>query len=240
MSRHTFGPSVQAWVGLLAEAYRMSKRNIRALLSDAFGLEVSLGTVSRLEQEVAAVALTSPVEEARAFVRRQGIVHVDETGRRQHLAKGLLQRFVQPLDPGLGLLDQVHVFLKHDLLVLMVESLGFQPAEMGFRPTTTTRIDANVALQEAGQPLACREDFKHAARRVLRPRFRIASCSSSGTHTAVSSPLRCRRARATASRRSVLMGSPGRRGIRDGATTVHSVLSPSVGDTPRCPHGPAS
>ena len=52
VSRHTL-PSVQAWVSLLAGAYRLSKRNIRALLSDAFGLKVSLGTVSRLEQEVA-------------------------------------------------------------------------------------------------------------------------------------------------------------------------------------------
>ena len=89
VSRHTFGPSVQAWVGLLAGAYRLSKRNIRALLSDAFGLEVSLGTVSRLEQEVAA-ALAGPVEEARAFVRRQGIVNVDETGWRQRRAKAWL------------------------------------------------------------------------------------------------------------------------------------------------------
>ena len=89
VSRHTFGPSVQAWVGLLAGAYRLSKRNIRALLSDAFGLEVSLGTVSRLEQEVAA-ALAAPVEEARAFVRRQGIVNVDETGWRQRRAKAWL------------------------------------------------------------------------------------------------------------------------------------------------------
>ena len=29
VSRHTYGPSVQAWVGLLAGAYRLSKRNIR-------------------------------------------------------------------------------------------------------------------------------------------------------------------------------------------------------------------
>ena len=89
VSRHTFGPSVQAWVGLLAGAYRMSKRNIQSLLSDAFGLKVSLGTVSRLEQGVAA-ALTRPVEEARAFVRRQGIVNVDETGWRQRRAKAWL------------------------------------------------------------------------------------------------------------------------------------------------------
>ena len=89
VSRHTFGPSVQAWVGLLAGAYRMSKRNIQSLLSDAFGVEVSLGTVSRLEQQVAA-ALADPVEEARAFVRRQGIVHIDETGWRQRRAKAWL------------------------------------------------------------------------------------------------------------------------------------------------------
>ena len=89
VSRHTFGPSVQAWVGLLAGAYRLSKRNIRALLSDAFGLKMSLGTVSRLEREVAA-ALAAPVEEARAFVRRQGLVNVDETGWRQRRAKAWL------------------------------------------------------------------------------------------------------------------------------------------------------
>ena len=62
VSRHTYGPSVQAWVGLLAGAYRMSKRNIQSLLSEAFGVEVSLGTVSRLEQEVSS-ALAGAVEE---------------------------------------------------------------------------------------------------------------------------------------------------------------------------------
>ena len=89
VSRHTYGPSVQAWVGLLAGAYRMSKRNIVKLLSDAFGVEMSVGTVSRLEQEVAE-ALAHPVEEARAFVRRQGIVNIDETGWRQRRAKAWL------------------------------------------------------------------------------------------------------------------------------------------------------
>ena len=43
VSRHIYGPSVQAWVGLLAGAYRMSKRNIRSLLSEAFGVEEVLG-----------------------------------------------------------------------------------------------------------------------------------------------------------------------------------------------------
>ena len=54
VSRRTFGPSVQAWVGLLSGAYRLSKRNLVALLHDAFGVRLSLGSVSQLEQEVTA------------------------------------------------------------------------------------------------------------------------------------------------------------------------------------------
>ena len=83
VSRHTFGPSVQAWVGLLAGTYRMSQRNIVQLLADAFGVRLSVGTVSRLEQAVSA-ALARPVEEARAFVRQQATVNLDETGWREH------------------------------------------------------------------------------------------------------------------------------------------------------------
>ena len=62
----------------MAGAYRLSKRNIRALLCDAFGLEVALGTISQLEQEVSE-ALVQPVAEARAFVRQQAMVNMDET-----------------------------------------------------------------------------------------------------------------------------------------------------------------
>ena len=51
-------------------------------------------------------------------------------------------------------------------------------------------------------------------------RSRIASWAGSGTHTGVSSLARCSRARLTASRRSVLIRSPGLRGISDGATTT--------------------
>ena len=79
-----------------------------------------------------------------------------------------------------------------------------------------------MALQEAVKPLA------HAALGVLkssrqRSRSRIASCASSGTHTGVNSPCWKSRARDSASRRSVLMRSPGRRGISEGATTVQGV-----------------
>ena len=89
VSRRTFGPSVQAWVGLLAGAYRLSHRNIVALLADAFGVEMSVGTVSPLQQEVSA-ALAAPVQEAGAYVRRQARVNMDETGWRQRRGRAWL------------------------------------------------------------------------------------------------------------------------------------------------------
>lgn len=89
VSRRTFGPSVQAWVGLLAGAYRLSHRNIAALLSDAFGVELSVGTVSALQQEVSA-ALAEPMQEACAYVRQQPRVNVDETGWRQRRGRAWL------------------------------------------------------------------------------------------------------------------------------------------------------
>ena len=89
VSRRTFGPSVQAWVGLLAGAYRLSHRNIVALLADAFGVEMSVGTVSALQQEVSA-ALAAPVHEAGAWVRQQPRVNMDETGWRQRRARAWL------------------------------------------------------------------------------------------------------------------------------------------------------
>jgi len=87
--RRTFGPSVQGWVGLLAGAYRMSKRNVVSLLSDAFGVDLGVGSVSALEQEVSA-ALAEPVGAAWAWVREQPAVNVDETGWRERRAKAWL------------------------------------------------------------------------------------------------------------------------------------------------------
>ena len=84
-----FGPGVQAWVGLLSGAYRMSKRNIKALMSDAFGIEMALGTVSQLERRLSE-AVAGAVEKARAFVRRATAVNIDETSWREHRAKAWL------------------------------------------------------------------------------------------------------------------------------------------------------
>jgi Cytochrome P450 len=55
-----------------------------------------------------------------------------------------------------------------------------------------------------------------------RERSRIASCRSSGTQTAVSSPARDNLAKPTASRRFVFTRSPGFFGMSEGATTMQS------------------
>src|SRR5829696_2556425 len=66
-----------------------------------------------------------------------------------------------------------------------------------------------------------------------RTRSRTASWTRSGTHTPVSSPARCSRANVTASRRFVLTRSPGRFGIRAGATGCVLISQPNpTGDSP--------
>ncbi len=76
------GPRFQAMVGLLAGTYHMSNRGIEEYLEDAFGLKVSLGTVSNTEARVSE-ALEEPVEELKDHVKDQPVVGADETGWKQ-------------------------------------------------------------------------------------------------------------------------------------------------------------
>lgn len=77
-----FGPRIHALVSLLSGAYRLSKREIEQLMDDVFGVSMSLGSVCNLENSMSE-ALEVPVEEAKAFVRSQPVVHLDETGWRE-------------------------------------------------------------------------------------------------------------------------------------------------------------
>jgi transposase len=76
------GPRAMAIVALLSGKFHLSKRNIEEVLEDLFGLPLGLGTVSNTEARVEA-ALQKPVEEAKAFVQAQTVVHMDETGWNQ-------------------------------------------------------------------------------------------------------------------------------------------------------------
>ncbi len=74
-----FGPRLQAMMAVCAGSYKLSKRMIEELVSDFFGVVVSLGSVCNLEQDTSE-AIADPVAEAAAYVQTQPIVHADETG----------------------------------------------------------------------------------------------------------------------------------------------------------------
>ena len=87
----------------------------------------------------------------------------------------------------------------------------------------------SAPMRRMAFPACAPPAFSNTAARARRdPADRAAadhlppSWPGSGTHTIVSSPARCSFARLDASRRSVLIRSPGRFGIRDGATTTQS------------------
>src|SRR5215471_16497452 len=64
----TYGPRLQATVALYTGAYRLSKRTTQQMMDDVFGVPVSVGTISQLEQATTA-AVAVPVEEARTAVQ---------------------------------------------------------------------------------------------------------------------------------------------------------------------------
>src|SRR5215471_3767113 len=78
----TYGPRVQATVTRCTGAYRLSKRTTQQAMEEIFGVPMSVGTVSQLEQATT-VALAAPVEEAQTYVREQVVAHLDETSWRQ-------------------------------------------------------------------------------------------------------------------------------------------------------------
>ncbi len=80
--RGAFGVRIGALASLLTGAYRISKRNVRDLFEDCFGVDLALGSICPLEQ-ITSKAVAAPVEEARAYVQAQPAVNMDETGWRQ-------------------------------------------------------------------------------------------------------------------------------------------------------------
>jgi transposase len=78
----TYGPRVQATVSMCTGAYRLSKRTTQQVMDEVFGVPMSVGTISQLEQATTE-ALAAPVEEARTAVRQQDGAYLDETRWRQ-------------------------------------------------------------------------------------------------------------------------------------------------------------
>lgn len=81
------GPRLAATVGLLSGAYRQSERQTQQALLDFFEVEVALGTINNLRQEVSE-AVAAPVVEATEFAQAQKVANADETGWSQGNSDG--------------------------------------------------------------------------------------------------------------------------------------------------------
>ena len=77
-----FGPRVQAIVALCTGAYHLSKRTTQDVLADLFGLPMSLGTITHLEQATAQAVAARWPKHGR-MCSAQSIAHLDETGWRE-------------------------------------------------------------------------------------------------------------------------------------------------------------
>jgi transposase len=69
-------------IAVLTGTYRVSRRNVQQLLSDMFGVTMSLGAISKLEGQVSE-NLAEAHEEALNHVRGSAAVHADETSWRE-------------------------------------------------------------------------------------------------------------------------------------------------------------
>jgi transposase len=88
-SASSFGPRLQAVASMLSGVFRLSKRSVKCLLSDLFGVEISLGAIIACEQRTSEV-LAPPVEELRGYVQEQATVNADETSWRERRQKAWL------------------------------------------------------------------------------------------------------------------------------------------------------
>lgn len=82
-----YGERLAAVVALLSGRHHQSHGLLQALLSDLFGVSISVGAINRLRREVNE-ALAAPVTEAKGYVQRQDVIGSDETGFSQHNGDG--------------------------------------------------------------------------------------------------------------------------------------------------------
>jgi len=90
VKRKYFGPGTLAVVGILTGILNTSKRKALAMINEVFSVPMSLGGLSNCEAQLAE-ALQQPYQETMEYVRRQDVVHADETGwRRGNRQRGWL------------------------------------------------------------------------------------------------------------------------------------------------------
>ena len=76
-----FAPRLQAHIGVLAGVYRLSRRQVRDVVGEMFGIPISTGAVDAAIMRMS-VILKDPWEHLRASIQAASRVHADETGWR--------------------------------------------------------------------------------------------------------------------------------------------------------------
>jgi transposase len=76
-----FAPRLEAHIATLAGVYRLSRRQVRDVIVEMFGVPISLGAVDAVIMRMSAV-LKDPWEQLRASIQQAEQVHADETGWR--------------------------------------------------------------------------------------------------------------------------------------------------------------
>jgi len=93
-----FGANLTGLIAILMGVFRLSKRQVVALLEIGYGISLSVGSVVNVQKAVSA-ALAEPVAKAGDVIKTQSVRYIDETGwqQRDQSKKGWLWVVVTPL-----------------------------------------------------------------------------------------------------------------------------------------------
>ncbi|MGO9971927.1 MAG: IS66 family transposase [Solirubrobacteraceae bacterium] len=76
-----FAPRLEAHIAMLAGVYRLSRRQVRDVIVEMFGIPISVGAVDAVIMRMSAI-LKDPWEQLRTAIQQAQQVHADETGWR--------------------------------------------------------------------------------------------------------------------------------------------------------------
>jgi transposase len=94
-ARSGFGPRLTAFAAYMTAVHRITRRGVMDIFKTIFGIDISLGSVCNLHEEVSH-ALTPSYEEIKKALPQQRVVNVDETGWRSMGRAIWLWIFVAP------------------------------------------------------------------------------------------------------------------------------------------------
>src|SRR4030042_1224783 len=94
-ARSGFGPRLTAFAGYLTAVHRVTRRGMVDIFKTIFGIDISLGSVCNLHEEVSR-ALEPSYEDIKKALPQQSVVNVDETGWRSMGRAMWLWLFVAP------------------------------------------------------------------------------------------------------------------------------------------------